>query len=61
MSPNIYYMSDTIDKWNLYCSYTIKYIFVSIGIPRDLTALKKKKNHTTAPLFQRDADENQEC
>ena len=43
MSHNIDYMSHTIDKWNLYCSYTIKYIFVSIGIPRDLTALKKKK------------------
>ena len=64
MSHNIYYMSHTIDKWNLYCSYTIKYIFVSIGIPRDLTAPKKKKKkkiRTTAPLFQRDADENQEC
>ena len=43
MSHNIYYMSHTIDKWNLYCSYTIKYIFVSIRIPRDLTAHKKKK------------------
>ena len=64
MSHNIYYMSHTIDKWNLYCSYTIKYIFVSLGIPRDLTALKKNNNNkirTTAPLFQRDADENQEC
>ena len=43
MSHNIYYMSHIINKWNLYCSYTIKYIFVGIGIPRDLTALKKKK------------------
>ena len=58
MSRNIYYMSHTIDKWNLYCSYTIKCIFAGIRISQfDRT----KQNRTKAPLFQRDADENQEC
>ena len=30
----IYYMSHTIDKWNLYWSYTIKCIFAGIKISR---------------------------
>ena len=61
MSHNIYYMSHTIDKRNLYFSYTIKCIFVSIRISRFDLAKNKLKIRTTAPLFQRDADENQEC
>ena len=57
-SHNIYYMSHTIDNWNLYCSYTIKCIFAGIRISQFDRA---KQNRTTAPLFQRNADENQEC
>ena len=48
MSHNIYYMSHTIDKWNLYCSYTIKSIFVGIRIPQFDRA---KTNRTTASLL----------
>ena len=44
MSHNIYYMSHTIDKWNVYCSYTIKCIFAGIRISRYDHAKNKLKN-----------------
>ena len=44
MSHDIYYMSHTIDKWNVYCSYTIKCIFLSIRISRfDLEKIKNSR------------------
>ena len=46
MSHNIYCMSHTIDKWNLYCLCTIKCIFSYIFKYRDLTALKKLKTNS---------------
>ena len=41
MSHKMYYMSYTIDKWNVYCSYIIKCIFAGIRISRFDHAKKK--------------------
>ena len=57
----IYYMSHTIDKWNLYWSYTIKCIFAGIKISRFDSRSKKKiapQRHFFSEMLKRTKNVN---